>query len=205
MKSITKLCFALSLGVLLFSYSCSDYIGVQPPKDPPKMLLTYPELVQMLRHYDDTRKAQFGAIIQKDEDTRINNFTLTEIKEYIAYIEKECKDKKIPLDGINFISASYPENYVQDPIRSKYQTIIMMPATEVAGEKMVSFDPFLSGERDPMPLKDILKKYNYTTWAYDTLANRANSRQKMMQSRSSTDIGTGLSPGGNRAGISPPM
>lgn len=205
MKSITKLCYALSLGILLFSFSCNDYIGVQPPQNPPKMLLYYSELVPMLEHYDETRKEEFGRIIGKREDTRIVYFTLQEIKEYIAYMEKACNDKNIPFEGINFISASYPESHTEDPRKRKFQTLIMMPATTVAGESKVSFDPFQSGDNDPMPLKDILKKYNYTTWAYDTLANRTSSRQKMMQSRSSSrDVGTDLSPGGNRGQMSPP-
>lgn len=204
MKSITKLCLVLFTGLLLFSYSCSDYIGVKPPQDPPKMLLTYTELVQMLKHYDDTRRQAFGDIIDEKEDTRIVHFTLTEIKEYIAYIEKACRDKNIPLEGINFISASYPESHTDDPRKRKFQTLIMMPATTVDEESKVSFDPFQSGDADPMPLKDILKKYQYTAWTYDTLPNRANARKKMMNTKSSRDVGTEISPGGNRGQMSPP-
>ena len=202
---MTKLCLALFAGFLLFSYSCSDYIGVKPPKDPPEMLLYYSELVPMLEHYDRTRKDQLAQIVDKEEDTRINYFTLKEVKQYIAYIEKECNDKGIPFEGINFISASYPESYSKDPKKRGYQTLIMMPATTIDGETMVSFDPFQSGPNDPKPLKKILEELQYSSiWTYDSLPKRANSRQKMMQTKSSKSPSGGLSPGGNRAGVSPP-
>ena len=201
---MTKLCLALCTGVLLFSYSCSDYIGVKPPKDPPKTLLTYPELITMLEYYDETRKEKFAELIGKDEDTRINYFTLTEVKEYIAYMEKQCRLLNIPLEGINFISASYPDNFTEDPKKSKHQTLIMMPATTVKGETMVSFDPFLSEKEDPMPLREVLERYRYDMWTYDSLPYRSTTRKKMMQTKSSKSLSGGLSPGGNRAGVSPP-
>lgn len=206
MKSITKLFYALALSVLMFSYSCTDYAGGGDyGNNPPDILLTYPELVTMLNHYDETRKAQFGAVVGKPEDTRITFFTIKELKDYIAYVEKEAKKKKIPLTGINFISAAYPDNYQRDPIKSNFRTLIMFPATTINGEKMVSFDPFRSEKRDPKPLKEILNdEYGYTVWTYDTLAGRSSTKKRAVRSRTSKSSG-GFSAGGNRAGISPPM
>ena len=208
MKSTTKFFIALALGVFLFSYACKDYFG-NYGQTPPKILLDYTELVDMLEHYDDTRKQPIKQLLGK-EDTRINSFKLIDIKNYIAYIERECKAKNIPLDGINFISASYPDNYTRDPRKRNYQTLIMMPATEIAGEQMVSFDPFLSDDGKARPLKDILLDYKYTTWSYDTLATYKGSAKKTKstkktRSRSAAkSSGGGLSSGGNRASISPP-
>lgn len=204
---MTKLFYMLAFSVLMFTYSCNDYAGGGDyGNKPPEILLTYPELVTMLNHYDETRKAQFGAAVGKQEDTRINFFTIKELKDYIAYVEKESKKKKIPLTGINFISAAYPDNYTRDPRRSNFQTLIMFPATTIAGEEMVSFDPIRSDKGAPRRLKDILNdEYGYTVWTYDTLSGSSSTKKRTMKSRTSKSSGGGLSVGGNRAGISPPM
>ncbi len=202
MKS-TKLYFSALLCTLFLFTGCKDYVrGNGNSNDRPDIILTYPELVSMLQHYDKTRKQQFAAAVGKDEDTRINHFKLKDLKDYIAYIEKECKKKNIPLTGINFISGAYPDNYRLDPKKSNYQALIMMPATTIDGEENVSFDPFKSEKGKPLSLKEILEGYSYTSWTYDEL----KSRKSKKKSSRSTQKGGGndLSPAGNRTGISPP-
>ena len=113
MKSNAKLVFALLLSIVLFTYSCADHTGGgnSNPNKPPSIVLTYPELIQMLKQYDLTRKNQFAAAINKEEDTRINFFKLQDLKDYIRYIEKAAKKSGVELTGINFIAGAYPEKY----------------------------------------------------------------------------------------------
>ena len=203
MKSMTKLCFALVLSVLLFSYSCANYTPGDNgnPKGRPDIALTYPELVSMLKHYDETRKKPL-ATARGDEDTRVNFLKIEDLKQYIAYVEKEAKKKKIKVTGINFISAAYPNNYSEQE-KQNYQTIIMMPATTIDGKEGVSFDPLKSDNRKPKSLKEILSSdYNYN-WYYDLITI---NKSKSTRSRSVQKSGGGdLSSGGNKMGTTPPM
>ena len=205
MKTNTKLVFVLLLSAFLITYACADHTGGtnKSPKDPPSILLSYTELLDMLQHYDETRKNQFANALNIQEDTRINYFKLEDLKAYIRYMEKESKKKGITLEGINFIAASYPDDKRSPLIKRNYQTLIMMPATTVGGEEMVSFDPFLSEKGSPALLKDILKRFdpNYN-WVYDSVVVPSATKKKSARSKSGGD---GLSPGGNRAGITPPM
>lgn len=205
MKSITKLCFALSLSVLLFSYSCADYTPGDDakPSGRPDIALTYPELVSMLEHYDATRKKPLTGV-RGDEDTRVNFVKIKDLKQYIAYVEKEARKKRIKVTGINFISAAYPNDYT-DQEKQNYQTIIMMPATTIDGQEGVSFDPLKSDKGEPKSLKEILaNQYNYN-WYYDLITiNKSNNKSKRSRSVQKSG-GNDLSSGGNRMGTTPPM
>lgn len=204
MKTNTKLYFSVLLCTLFLFTGCNDYTGGNNGngKDRPDIVLTYPELISMLQHYDETRKKQFGAVIGKDEDTRINHFKLEDLKAYIAYVEKESKRKGIKLTGINFISGAYPNDYKLDPEKSNYQALIMMPATTIGGEKNVSFDPFRSEKGQPISLKEILEGYSYSSWDYNEFKTPKSKKKSSRSTQKSG--GDDFSPAGNRTGISPP-
>tara|TARA_B100001059_G_C17579038_1_gene448935 strand:+ start:304 stop:462 length:159 start_codon:yes stop_codon:yes gene_type:complete len=51
---------------------------------------------------------------------------------------EEPRKKDIPLTGINFISAVYPEDWTVKR-RQNYQTIILMPAITIGDGEGVSF------------------------------------------------------------------
>jgi hypothetical protein len=203
MKSITKLCLLLSLGILIVACNnkskSSDTINIERPD----MALTYYEIINMLKHYDKTRKMPLERAHGGTEDTRINFIKLEELKKYIAYIEQESNKKDIPLAGINFISAAYPDDWTVKR-KQNYQTIILMPATTIGDEEGVSFDPLQSNKGEPMSLKEILfKDFNYD-WYYDKVKINT-SIEKSKKARSANGVSDDLSSGGNRAGISPPM
>lgn len=205
MKPNTKLILAFVCSIFLISYACKGYYGGGgESKEPPRIVLTYDELVSMLKHYDATR-TQPLANVNKREDTRVNFFKIDELKAYIAYVERESRKKKIKLTGINFISAAYPENWEEDKEKSNYQTLIMMPATEFEGQENVSFDPFISSEEKPVFLKEILTWYEYTAWSYDNAKVPKSNTKKRSKSTQKNGGGDELSAGANRAGISPPL
>jgi len=207
MKTNTKLYFSVLLCTLFLFTGCKDYVGGNDGngKDRPDIVLTYPELISMLQHYDETRKNQIATAVGKKEDTRINSFKLQDLKDYIAYVEKESKRKGITLTSINFISAAYPNNYQLDKRKSNFQTLIMMPATTIDGEENVSFDPFRSEKGSPKSLKEILLSYNSSyIWSYDSIAVPRTTKKTVSRSTQKSG-GDEFSAGGNRAGITPPM
>jgi hypothetical protein len=167
----------------------------------PDIALTYPELISMLQHYDETKRGPLTKIHGK-EDTRINFFKIEDLKAYIAYVEKESKKKKIKLTGINFISAAYPDNYALDSKKSNYQTLIMMPATTIGDFERVSFDPLKSKKGEPKTLKEILRSYNEYNWYYNKM--KIKNTTSRSTSKSAKSGGDDLSSGANRSQISPP-
>ncbi|MEQ6123766.1 hypothetical protein AAON49_06155 [Pseudotenacibaculum sp. MALMAid0570] len=166
----------------------------------PDIALTYNELVSMLNQYDQTKKGALQAAHGK-EDTRVNFFKIEDLKAYLAYVEKLSKEKKIKLTGINIISAAYPDNH-HDSIKRNYQTLILMPTTEIDGRENVSFDPLNSEKGTPKTLAEMLMQYGYM-WSYDGQMKMGNSNEMRMGKQSGG--GEGLSSGANRAGISPPL
>lgn len=202
MKSNTKLYFALFLSVVLFSFSCTDYTGGgnQGNQNRPEIVLTYQEMHDMLKYYDDTRKEPLS-LVNKREDAREHYVDLAQLKAYIRYVEKEAKKSKIKVEGINFISAAYPMNY-KDNDKKGYQTIIMVPATTIDKEPMVSFDPFKSTKGNIVSLKEVLHTYYGYDWYYDkiTLKSTQNKSSRSTQKSGGDEYG----PAGNRMKPSPP-
>ncbi|MFY0631814.1 MAG: hypothetical protein JXR05_15720 [Flavobacteriaceae bacterium] len=203
MKLISKLTY-VSLITLFLLVSCNEYKDVKDRgyKGRPDIALTYPELISMLQHYDNTKK-DLQPKVNGGEDARIQFLEIEKLKAYIAYIEKESKKKKIKLTGINFISAAYPENHV-DKKKRNYQTLIMMPATTIGDEEGVSFDPLKSERGVPKSLKEILAGYNGYLWYYDKLSINTTKSRSMSRSAKSSSGGDDLSAGGNRMRPSPP-
>ncbi len=203
MKLFNKLTYVSLLSLFLL-ISCNEYKNVKDNdgyKGRPDIALTYPELISMLQHYDETKKEPIKQIFGK-EDTRINFFKIEDLKAYIAYVEKESAKKKIKLTGINFISAAYPSNY-KDKNKQNYQTLIMMPTTTINKEEGVSFDPLKSEKGIPKSLKEILMSYNSYNWYYDKVQVKNITSRGV--SKSAKNGGDDLSAGANRAGISPPL
>lgn len=202
MKLISKLTY-VSLIALFLLVSCNEYKDVNDKgnKGRPDIALTYPELISMLQHYDETKK-DLQPKVNGGEDARIQFLEIEKLKAYIAYIERESKKKKIKLTGINFISAAYPENHV-DKKKRNYQTLIMMPATTIGDEEGVSFDPLKSERGVPKSLKEILAGYNGYNWYYDKLSISTTKSRSTSRSAKSSG-GDDLSAGGNRMRPSPP-
>lgn len=202
MKTNTKLYFSVLLCTLFLFTGCKDYVGGNDDdKNRPEIALTYPELVSMLQHYDQTRRKTLNDAFDR-EHARVHYLDIKKLKEYIRYIEKESKRKNIPMEGINFISAAYPDNYKVEKNRN-YQTIVMMPATTINGEEGVSFDPLKSERGVPRPLKDILADFNGYTWIYDkTTVSKPKSKSAAKSTQRNGD--DEFSSAGNRMRPSPP-
>jgi hypothetical protein len=71
---------------------------------------------------------------------------LNDLKEYIAFIETQAKDKGINISGIRFHFAAQEEN--------KQLTIALIP-TFNDGKEHVDFDPVFSSEDGPKRINDI--------------------------------------------------
>lgn len=164
----------------------------------PTNLLTYKEITSMLKHYDANKKPALMKAFGK-EDARVINVPIEQLKNYIKYVEKLSKEKNIELTGINFVMASYPENYKEEKFR-EFQTFFYIPATSINGETRVSFDPLHSTKGKPALFKDILQRYNYT-WTYDSFKQPNIMQNKALMLKSNSNL---ESSAGNRSHLSPP-
>ncbi|MEE9409125.1 MAG: hypothetical protein V3V28_13740 [Polaribacter sp.] len=199
MKSVNKKLLLLFTCLLVFSSCCSDCNKDKKEVTKPTNLLTYKEIASMLQHYDANKKQALMKAFGK-EDSRVINIPVEQLKNYIAYVEKLSKEKEIKLTSINFVMASYPENYKDEKVR-EFQTFFYIPATSINGETRVSFDPLHSTKGKPALFRDILQKYNYT-WTYDSFKQPKMMENKAMMFQQTIDR---ESSAGNRSHISPPM
>ncbi len=203
MKSINKLIY-VSLLTLFLITSCklAENIFCYEYNDRPEVALTYKEIVSMLSQYDATKRDALP-LINGEYDTRINHFKIEDLKDYLAYVEKLSKDKKIKITGINIIAAAYPENH-PDSIKRNHQTLIFIPTTTINGKKGVSFDPLHSEAGKPKPFTEILEQYGYDLTL--TKDDRKKGSQKMKKGvQSNKSDSDELSSAANRLGISPPL
>lgn len=144
-------------------------ISIQP-KDPerPKTLLTYKEVVHMLRKYDDTR-IEYHINTLGFEDTRVNTFDFFEMKNYLTYVEKLAKEKGIRLKGISFIKGVYSEEIARNDDFIGYENLLYLPTAIVNGEEIL-IDVINSSANNISSFKDQLKRYDYE-WRYDNAKN----------------------------------
>ncbi len=140
----------------------------QPKPTKPRTLLTYKQVVQMLREYDNTR---FEILVNNlgFEDTRINTFDFYEMKNYLNYMEEQAKEKNIKLKGISFIKGVYSEEITQNSDFVGYENLLYIPTALVGGkEKLV--DVINSKKDKIITFKDKLADNGYE-WKYDDSEN----------------------------------
>ncbi|WP_299622590.1 hypothetical protein [uncultured Tenacibaculum sp.] len=146
----------------------------------PYNALMYKEMIDMLEHYDKTRKPVLEDALGY-EDTRINFYSIETLENYIAYVKQLSKEKGIELTGINFVSGSYPENTSHG--KPGYQNIMLMPTTSING-KNIAFDPVHSQENKVKTMKEMFATYGYN-WVYDSKEdynNRFVTNSKLQKS-----------------------
>lgn len=204
-----KFLVVATLATMIFT-SCSQDKLVDAPIDKeakvsrPYNALNYKELVPMLEHYDETRKPVLEKALGH-EDTRMNYFSIETIENYLAYVKALSKEKGIRITGINFVSASYPENTTHGV--PNYQTMVFMPTTEING-KNINFDPVQSSKENIVTVKQMLGNYGYN-WVYDSkedYENRNNPSKKIQKNFMKREIMEDSDSGtGNRGTISPPL
>lgn len=129
----------------------------------PDVALKYPEVVEMLTEYDQTRIKPLENALGYP-DSRVNTYDFAKFVQYLNYVEKLSRKAKITITGISFISAAKP-NY--EGLKRSYQDLIYIPTTTINGEQ-IPFDAVLSAERDSLvTFKAALAEYGYN-WIYNT-------------------------------------
>jgi len=145
-------------------------VSIEPTK--PTTLLSYREIVTMLKEYD-TKKLNIennGEVITmnalKYEDARVSTFDFNEVKNYINYVEKIATEKGIALKGLSFVKGVYNEETAHKDNYIGYESLIYLPTTLVNGKETL-IDVANSSKNNIVSFKDMLTKNGYE-WRYDT-------------------------------------
>jgi hypothetical protein len=172
MKSkLTKLCFLFSFLLLIFSCKTKsshsetkEDTSCYPNDKRPAQAITYKEMASMFKEYDNGQKVVLDEYINKKTEGRdkvatiSQFFTLSELKQYIAYVEKLSKEKEIDLTGIRIFTAAYPSDYEKKEYRNRV-SFILAPTTNIGENKNVAYEPLKSGLKKPVSMQSILNKY----------------------------------------------
>ncbi|WP_299057816.1 hypothetical protein [uncultured Polaribacter sp.] len=135
-----------------------------PNNERPKNAITYKELSAMLAQYETHQKAVLKDYVNKEfsykeGDTESNWYSIDELKQYIAYVERLSEEKGIPLTGIKIFSAAYPDNSVGKDHKGR-QTLIFAPTTTIGSDDKVAFEPLKSSNKNPVPMLKYLAEFN---------------------------------------------
>jgi hypothetical protein len=130
----------------------------------PNQAITYQEMADMFKEYDDGQKKVLDKYITKkskgkDSVATISQFfSLSELKQYIAYIEKLSKEKEIDLTGIRIFTSAYPSNYKVEEYQNRI-SFILAPTTNIGNKKNVAYEPLKSEIGKPVSMQSILDQY----------------------------------------------
>ncbi|PQJ77222.1 hypothetical protein [Polaribacter glomeratus] len=165
---ITK--FILLFTASLFFISCkSDCNHEKELKETqnserPSQAITYPEMASMFKEYDNGQRVVLNEYISKKSEGKdsvetISQFySLSEIKQYIAYIERLSKEKEIDLTGIRIFTSAYPSDYKIKEYQNRV-CFILAPTTNIGDKKNIAYEPLESDVKKPVSMKSILDKY----------------------------------------------
>lgn len=134
----------------------------------PKQAITYKEMASMFKEYDNGQKKVLDEYITKKSDgkqkvaTISEFFSIDELKQYIAYIEKLSKEKDIKLTGVKIFTAAYPSDYDIKAYQNRV-SFILMPTTDIGGKKNVAYEPLKSSKGKPVPMQNVLNMYTDET------------------------------------------
>jgi len=98
----------------------------------PNNLITKERAIELCKAHDTKHAAISRAI--NAQDNRSTWYSLEELKEYIAYIEAQGREKGYNVEGIRFYVGSYPEN---DRVsgKSNSTTIFLAPTGTKANQR----------------------------------------------------------------------
>ena len=171
-----------------------------PNSDRPSQAITYPEMASMFKEYDNGQKIVLDKYIAsktegRDSVATISEFfSIDELKQYIAYIEKLSKEKDINLTGVKIFTAAYPSDYKIEKYQNRV-SFILMPTTNIGDQKNIAYEPLKSGKGKPVSMQSILNKYADETTRN---VNRASVLSlNLMQEEPSSGL--------NRGSINPPQ
>lgn len=130
----------------------------------PKQAISYKEMASMFNEYDNGQKKVLDEYITtkskgKDSVATISQFfSLSELKQFIAYIEKTSKEKDIALTGVRIFTAAYPSDYKIKEYQNRV-SFILAPTTNIGNKKNVAYEPLKSQKGKPVSMQSILNKY----------------------------------------------
>jgi len=82
--------------------------------------------------------------------------SLQDIKEFLAFVEKEANEKEIDISGIRF-------QYIAKESENQQLTFAMVPTYDNENGEHIDFDPLFSSNKKPKNIQDISKDDpNYT-------------------------------------------
>jgi hypothetical protein len=188
------LCVSVFFGCKPVKLSDSDpcYVNSERPSN----AITYKEMASMFEQYDNKQKKVLDAYLGQEE-TISSFYAIEDLKQYIAYVERLSKEKKIPLTGIRIFSAAYPDNYKEQEYQ-KQQTLIFAPTTTINGKKGVAYEPLYSKKGSPIPMKEFLDRFS----GEETVKVNRASILPVLSTTTPPDL---KSSGANRLNPSPPM
>ncbi|CAM1334644.1 conserved protein of unknown function [Tenacibaculum aestuariivivum] len=138
-----------------------------------KEMLSYNEIINMLKHYDSTRIAPVEKILGY-EDSRVNTFNFVQFKKYLAHVENLSKKSGVEITGISFISV-VKSNY--NGKEKGYSSLIYIPSTTLKGVQVL-FDPVQTAEQGKLvTFKEMLLKHGYN-WIYDSEREYEKGKRK---------------------------
>ena len=165
--------FIILIFFLIFFFSCKT--GLNQDKkvskqnsERPTQAITYPEMAAMFKEYDTGQRIVLDEYITKktggkDSVATISQFfSLSELKQYIAYIERLSKEKEIDLTGIKIFTSAYPSDYKIKEYQNRV-SFILAPTTNIGEQKNVAYEPLKSDLKKPVSMKSILDKYSEET------------------------------------------
>lgn len=135
-----------------------------PNNDRPTDAITYKDMASMFKEYDNGQKKVLDEYISKktkNKDTvaTISQFfSISELKQYIAYIEKLSEEKKIELTGIRIFTAAYPSDYEKEEYQNRI-SFILAPTTNIGDKKNIAYEPLKSEMNKPVSMQSVLNKY----------------------------------------------
>lgn len=164
----------LSTIIFLFHFvSCDQPSKIQqkdnfsnnsyPDNSRPKQAITYEELSEMMDSYNTGAKSELDNYMKKISNgkdsisTVYNWYKIEDLKQYIAYVKRITKEKKIPVTGFRIYPTSYPINYYDEKLMGR-QTLIFTPTTTINGKNDVAFEPLYSEIGKPVIVSEFLEK-----------------------------------------------
>lgn len=129
----------------------------------PSQAITYEEMSEMMDSYNIGAKLELDNYMKKISNgkdsisTVYNWYKIEDLKQYIAYVERISKEKKIPVTGFRIYPTSYPINYYDEKLMGR-QTLIFTPTTTINGKNDVAFEPLYSEIGKPVMVSEILDK-----------------------------------------------
>lgn len=164
----------------------------------PSQAITYEEMASMFKEYDNGQRIVLNDYITKKSNgkdsvaTISQFFSISELNQYLAYIERLSAEKEIPLTGIKIFTSAYPSDYKITEYQNRI-CFILAPTTTIKGRN-VAYEPLQSGIKSPVSMQSILDKYADPT---TRSVNRASIFSFNMMAG---DNSSGL----NRGSIGPP-